>query len=91
MKYQSISSSWIKPRTRKEKQISKISQFPFAVIKLVQGLQLTLLFRRASLTAQLYIIGKIRTCCKASNAYHVILIGNHGFIHERAAYIEQLI
>lgn len=36
MKYQSISSSWSKQGTRKEKQISKISQFPFAAIKLIQ-------------------------------------------------------
>lgn len=50
MKHQRISSGWIKPRTRKEKHISKISQFPFAAMKLVQGLPLTLLVRRASLT-----------------------------------------
>lgn len=69
-----ISSSWIRSRTRKEKQISKISQFPFTAMKLVQGPPAEPFFKRVSPMAQLCIIGKIRTCgkneqCTLCNSY----------------------
>lgn len=89
MKYHSVSSSWIKPTTGKEKHISKISQFPFVTMNVLAASCWPFSFDPALLQLNFILLAK--TGGWVNNIDLEILIENFRFFYGKGDYEEELI